>query len=100
VVAVSVGGESLGLEPVDNILNASVGFGDGPGIEDDEEYIIGASVPSNYTAMNLFPGNVARSNPLSVNVYFQIFGASGREDYEGLTAGAVDIWLLQSVLPA
>ena len=99
VIVVSVGSVRPGQEIVDRILNAPY-FGDGAGIEDDPEYITYPQVPTNYTYMNLYPGqNIGHEDPTSIHIYFQIPGASSHADYEGLTAGAVDVWLLQSVRP-
>lgn len=99
-VIVSVGRDAPGLENVDFLLKGEF-FGDGPGIENDRSYITHAAVATNYTYMNLFPGNnIGYDNPTSIRIYLRLTSPTGLSDYEGLTAGAVDVWLLVSKLPA
>jgi hypothetical protein len=99
-VIVSVGGTSPGLERIESLVKGEF-FGDGPGIENDRTYITHAQVASNYTYMNLFPGsNIGFAKPTSIRIYLRLTAPSTHEDYEGLTAGAVDVWLLLSKLPA
>jgi hypothetical protein len=99
-VIVSVGRGSDTLENVDFLLKAEF-YGDGPGIENDRSYIVHAAVPTNYTYMNLFPGNnIGYVDPVSIRIYLRLTSPTGLSDYEGLTAGAVDVWLLVSKLPA
>lgn len=100
-IIVSVGRSAPGSEVVDSIVRGEF-FGDGPGIENDRSYINYGTTPAGcgFGHTHLFPANtIGFVAPVSIRIYLQTTSPSGLGDYAGLTAGAVDIWLLQSVLP-
>lgn len=99
MVGYSVPGENV--YPT-GIMNFDVGFGDGPGIENDPSYILRA-VAQAPTALDLYPytSALAWAGTRRVNLYLKFSDNLGvLADYQALTAGGVRVWLLQSVLPS
>lgn len=86
---------------ISTVLGQQVGYGDGAGIEADAGYIQGAY--SQVFDTDKVAKNVAFfAAPTEINLYVELVtdpGPTVLADYDALTAGAVDVWMLESVLP-
>jgi hypothetical protein len=94
-VSVNVG-TSDPSRTIDCILPTQPGYGDAGAIEDDAGYI--QSAPQNIDQIN----KVFLLDGSPVNLYVALTvdpGPAVADDYAALTSGAVDLWLLVSVLP-
>lgn len=86
---------------ISTILGQQVGYGDGAGIEADAGYI--QSAYSQLFDTDKVAKNVAFfAAPTEIDLFVELTvdpGPAVAADYDALTAGAVDVWMLESVLP-